>query len=669
MSQKQLSRRDFLKFSAMSAVATLVASCAQPTQAPPAAEPTKPPAAAPAAATNTPAPPASKYKEAPALAEMVKSGTLPPVDERLPDEPMVVQPHKSIGKYGGTWRMATLGANDGAILVRTSAYEYLLRWDTMYSTFGPNLASSWEVNPQGNEIVFNLRKGVKWSDGQPLTSEDYAFTYNNVLANKTLQPRLPSWLIQAGEECQFTQVDAFTLKFAFAAPYPTFVMGCAGTGPGIALAPRPKHYMKDHHIEYADKAALDKKIKDAGYESWPEYWGSLEVYPHGRKIGRPVQWAWVPKGEDLGSSTEFIMERNPYYWKVDPEGNQLPYIDRLLYRVHEDKETMLLAAMAGEIDNQKRHIDRADALPLLKEASERQCFHFYQLDRQKMNSVILNFNQCTPTLELRPLFSNMDFRIALSYGIDRQEIIDVVYAGQGEPAQPSPLPSSPYYNEDMAKRYTEYKPDLANEMLDKIIPQKDRDGFRMLPDGSKRLLLIVETPSDFQKEWIDVLQIVQNHWAKIGVDMMIKASERSLFQTRTQYEHDMCIWEGDIDFTGLVNVPHGPGGYNETFRCWKDWFNSNGAEGEEPPQLAKDMNALYNTLLITPDLDERAKIIKQLQDMEPLWRIGTSRIPPGFGIVKNNFYNMPEIIADLWIAPCIANASPEQFWIDTDQKC
>ena len=666
MSEK-ITRRDFIKISAMTAVAAVAASCAKPTEAPPVAQPTTAPTKAAAAATNTPAPPASKYKEAPGLAAMVKAGTLPPVEERLPEEPKVVQVNDSIGQYGGTWRMATIGDSDGALLTRTMAYEFLLRWDAMYSEYEANVAKSWEVNAEGTEFTFHMRKGSRWSDGAPMTAEDAEFSFVDILANKELNPKLHSSLIMGGEEAKFAKLDDYSFKYSFAVPYGSFIRDCAGVGTGERTCPWPKHYLKDFHVSYAEKAELDKKIKDAGYETWMELWSSVTRGPIGRIPGVPVKWAWVPTGENLGNQPEWICERNPYYWKVDAEGNQLPYIDKLLYKVHEDKETILLAALAGEIDCQKRHIDRTDAVPLLKEASEKQNFHFFNLVRNKMNHLLITFNYCTPTMELRPLFNNQDFRIALSVGMDREEINQVALAGMAEPWQPSPLRSSPYFNEQMSKRYTEYDPGMANELLDKIIPQKDSEGFRMLPDGSKRLVLIIETPSDFRKEWIDTLQIIQNQWKKIGVDMQIKAEERNLMMQRTINDHDMTVWEGDIGYDGLVMVPDAAnvGGYAASYNCWLLWFSTNGEQGEEPPQLAKDMEALGTKLKSVVDEGERAKIIKQLQDMEPLWRIGTCTIPPGFGIVKNNFHNMVEEIADLWLMPTIAGANPEQFWIES----
>jgi peptide/nickel transport system substrate-binding protein len=660
--EMKLTRRSFLRATAAAAVTAMVASCAQPTDEPepPAAQPTK----APAAATEVPAP-TSKYREAPMLAEMVKAGTLPPVEERLPEDPMVVEPWKSVGEYGGTWRMATLGSNDGAILIRSVAYEFPLRWDHLWSEFLPNLAKSWEVNADGSEYTFNLRRGMKWNDGEPLTADDWEFTFKDVVANKELSPKMNSTLIIAGEEAMFTKIDDNTVKYGFAATNGGFLRDLAGTGNGNRLRPYPKHWLMQHHEDYADAAELAAKIKEAGFETWVEYWGSLHVYPHGRKLGYPVPWGWYARDTDLGDAPEFVMDRNPYYWKVDTQGNQLPYIDKVLLKVHEDKETILLAALAGEIDCQKRHLDRADAVPLLKEASDKQNFGFFKLVRAKMNHCIIHFNQCTPNDALRPIFQNMDFRIAMSLGINRDEINNVALAGQSEPWQPAPLRASPYFNENYAKRYTEHDPDTANAMLDKILPQKDGDGFRLLPDGSDRFLVIIETPSDFRKEWIDTLQIVQNQWKVIGVDMQIKAEERSLYQTRTVYDHDAGVWEGDIGYDGYYGVPSETPGYANAYACWQDWFNSDGAQGTEPPQVAKDMVALENELRMTLAEDKRAAIIKQIQDMSPLWHIGTCQIPPGFGVVKNNFHNMPEEIADLWLMPTIAGANPEQFWIES----
>ncbi len=205
---RKLSRREFIRLGSGVAAATTLAACgaqatpapkAAPTAAPAAkAAPTTAPAAAATAApaakaapTTAPAAAAGKYKEAPALAALVKDGKLPPVDQRVSAEPMVVKPNAKIGQYGGRWRSGLLGRSDTPWLSRTMGNDTLLRWAPDLKSVVPNVAQKWEISPDGKEFTFYLRKGMKWSDGSPFTADDFVYWYEDIIMNDALTPSKP----------------------------------------------------------------------------------------------------------------------------------------------------------------------------------------------------------------------------------------------------------------------------------------------------------------------------------------------------------------------------------------------------------------------------------------------------------------------------------------------
>jgi peptide/nickel transport system substrate-binding protein len=433
------------------------------------------------------------YQEAPMLAEQVAAGALPAIDERLPSEPLVFAPRDSIGTYGGDLRFGILGVADWVLLQRTLGYEPLVGWNEAWDEIVPNVAKAFHVNDEATEFVFELREGMKWSDGHPFTADDVVFWYNDIMRHPELSPGLPPGLRGGGAPPTATKIDDFTVKFEFENPDGLFLQHVAYDRGGMNATSYAKHYFSQFHIDYNENA--DDEAKAQGYASWIEMFqdktSDLES-PWRFNPETPVVLPWkLETGlQNIASTQSVAAVRNPYYFKVDTQGNQLPYLDRTVYSAVQDQEVLLLQALNGQIDFQDRNIGIDANKAVLFDGQEGGGYRFYDLNLSDMNTGIISLNLTIPDERKREVFQNRDFRIALSHAIDRQEIIDIVHQGIGEPWQAAPRPDTPIYNEQLAKQYTEFDPALANEMLDTILPDRNAAGMRTYPDGTPFTLIL-----------------------------------------------------------------------------------------------------------------------------------------------------------------------------------
>lgn len=663
--RRTVSRRQFLGISAWVTAGLAISACGTGGTGP--VEPSAPSDAG-AEAPAAPAAPASqqqtssKYKEAPQLAEKVSRGELPPVDERLPVEPVVIEPVESIGMYGGTWRSGLLGLSDRPWVSRTMAYEPMLRWAPDLTHVVPNVAASWEVSPDGKEFTFHLREGMRWSDGAPLTADDFVFWYEHVLLNDELTPVKFSWMRPGGPLGRVEKVDDTTVKFIFEHPHGLFITQLGNQTPFV-----PAHYARQWHIAF-DREAVEKAVEEEQLDSWVALYQNKLDFLITAECPTQFPWQVTIPISSTGSTNQLVAERNPYYWKVDPQGQQLPYIDRMEYPIVENVDVLVLKAVSGEIDMMDRHIATPGNKALFVDNQEAGGYGFFTVKYafESPCVIALNLNHKDP--ELKRIFQEKNFRVALSHAINRQEIIDVIYVGSGEPRQPAPLDESPYYNERMAKQYTEYDPDLANRLLDELGLQRGPDGMRLRFDGQP-LFINVEVAAAFEP-WGEIMEMVTNYWKAVGVDSDVKVIDRSLFYVRkAAYDHDCGVWTG-ADGIAVVMDPrwYMPFSNESIFGiAWADWWRSGGTQGEEPPEPAKKQQAIYDQIQVTVDPDERDALVRQMLEIgaEQFWAIGITKYYEGYGIVKNNFKNVPPVLWQWHISSSPAQTHPEQYYIES----
>ena len=674
--RSKLTRREFLQISALTTAGIVVSACRPPatpapateapavqaTEAPKAAEPT----AAPKAAEPTAVPePVSQYNEAPALAEMVKAGTLPPVDERLPLEPVVHTPVEEIGQYGGVWHRAAVGPGDVQLPARLS-YENWVRWDMTGSTMVPNMMKAWDISADGTVFTFYLRQGMKWSDGEPFTANDILFLFNDHWGNEELAPNgVPGWLKVQGEPVKAEKLDDYTVRLTFAGPAGLFMTLLASAN-GLNLY-KCAHYAEQFHVNYADKAKLEAAAKDAGFEFWHQYYNTKTDSGSRTRdeLDLPTIFAWKAKVVPPTSPT--VLERNPYYWKVDTAGNQLPYIDTIEHTLIENAEVLNLKAIAGELDMQLRHINFAN-YPLFQDSKEQGDYRVLQWVRGYITDSVIAPNVTHKDPVMREILGDKRFRWALSHGINREEIIESVYLGMAEPNQVSPLASSPFYWEDQAKNRLEYDVDLANSLLDEMgLTNKDSEGYRLRPDG-KRLVINYEFAPIFGA-WGDIGELLTAQWKLLGIQVTVTQEERTLFYERKQAnEHDMGVWTGNGEFNPLIGPRWFLPENNESIQAipYADWFNTGGKEGEEPPVDSdiRKVREIYEEIKITVDPDKQKQLWRQILELnkENLWVLGIATAPPELVIVKNNFRNVPEVAVSDWNLLTPGATAPEQYF-------
>ena len=603
-------------------------------------------------------------KEAPGLAGQVKAGKLPVLAKRLPAAPLVVRPAERLGTYGGTWRSALLGPSDTAWLGRTVGYEAMLRWDVAWTKVVPNIAESFEASPDAREFTLRLRPGMRWSDGKPFTAADVVFAYNDVLANAKLYPAgLPLYLMTSKGPAKVTQVDDHTVRFSFPEPSGLFVDNLAFQG---ALTAMPQHYLQQFHLKFnPDVAAQARKEK---FQDWVAMF--LARADHWSNSDLPTLCAWTVVNP-LGKGNRLVLERNPYYWKTDPAGRQLPYLDKVVFEVIADDSVILLKATNGELDMHTRHVNTSPNKPVLARGRGKGHYHFVDVQPCFENQMVIALNLTHQDPELRKVFQNREFRIGLSHAIDRQELIDAVFQRQGKAWQAAPRKESPFYDEEFATQYTDYDVAKANQILDGAgYAKRDAEGFRLRPDG-KRISFAVEVAAPaLIPYWPDAMEMVRRYWQKVGIKMAVKSEDRSLFYERKgANQPDATVWTGSAgrEFDVLLDPRwYFPFSGESNFAIpWATWFSSRGADGMRPPAQTRRQMALYTQLQRTSDKAERYQVMKEILGIakQEFYVIGTVLEEQGYGIVTDRTHNVPKSMPESHIYDTPAPTNPEQYFM------
>jgi len=596
----------------------------------------------------------TEYKEAPMLAEKVAAGELPPVAERLPKDPAVVEPVDSVGVYGGVWHRAWRGVNDFHAFGRI-IYDPVLRWPRdPKDPVQPGLADTWTWNDDGTQLTLHFREGLKWSDGEPFTVDDVIFWWEAIETDTNITSSIHGEWMVGGKPMELEKKDDYTITLKFAAPNGLAeTVGLAFHGNQWPLGFErfgfyaPKHYLEQFHPKYNPN-------------------GSYELFEQKAfdyNVDRPVMTAWkITKYEE--GTTLMVAERNPYYWRVDIEGNQLPYIDEVYFHFVEGADGVNAMGIAGQLSMQARAISLTQ-YPVYQENAEKGNYHMLLWPQATASNATLWFNQSYGDEKYRALFQDVNFRRAMSHAIDRDTLNQIVFLGQGVPRTETVVPDSPCYVPELENVDGEYDPALAQSLLEKAGLVKGADGKYTFADGSE-LLLVVES-SNTEATMADSLELISQWWNEIGVRTEVKSMTRDVYWPRAGANEVMvATWTTDRGLVPMVD-PIYQFPFDE--RSWMapamgTWYKTGGKEGMEPSAELRQAMDLYDEYKATIDPARQTEICKSIVRMatENLWTLGTVGMVPNPVVVKNNFMNVAENHTADWIIMTPGTMDPAHFY-------
>jgi peptide/nickel transport system substrate-binding protein len=674
------------------ASSTVPPTAVPPTTAPAAAAPTAAPAepapatAAPAPAEPTAAPAPAAFSQSPMLEELVTAGTLPPVAERLPINPQVVTPLVESGQYGGTLREGIVGSSVtwGGMLYITQ-WENLVQWKPDFSGVEPSIAERIEVSADAREYTFHLREGMKWSDGEPFGVHDILFYINDVLLDEELYPTglAAEWLPKSQVEgFKAEQVGPNAFKLTFPNPYGTLLYSLAAWN-GRQFAQYPKHYLEQYHKAYNPDidtlVAQDATLKDwtaLFFKMGPDTWGNPDRFMDVPEYPSLGPWVVV---QPLGSGTTAKFSRNPYYWKVDDQGRQLPYIDAIDVTSYQDEQTRTLAMLNGDLDMISSP-GESNREVFYDAVAEGKPIKIAPVQPDGGNTISVHFNQASKDPGLREIFGNKDFRIGMSHAINRAEIIEVVFKGQGEPAQVSPLANSPLFNERLATQYLEFDQAKANEYLDKVLPNKDANGMRLRPDGTPLQIIWTCLDSNYTggdaKAWLQSAELMVGYFKEVGVDVKLDVvSDQVLGERRLTNDVDMFIFHGGEGGAGMGAIidPR----WHIPLEFWGyfglGWYIAQNGTPEEKAEAGID--SVPDEILAYRDtfeeVTQQATVEEQVAAMQKVldasadafWTIGISRPAISYQPFSASLRNFPDNGIGGWIPGTRKLQRPEQWFL------
>jgi peptide/nickel transport system substrate-binding protein len=601
------------------------------------------------------------------LADAVASGALPAVADRLPMSPLVSDVAEQIGVYGG--KMVDSTGGNRLAEFRHFGYEPLVRWSVDGGEVLPNVAESWDISDDATTYTFKLREGMKWSDGEDFTSDDIVFWWEHVETNLDIQSKPRGFLVVDGEHATVTKIDDYTVSFTWPKPNGLFLENLA-TPYGVRVVQFAEHY-HTQFIKSLNPDGVASMMEGAGATDYTQWWTS-KVGSYGKQSeyntpDRPFVQAWIPRESFLGKE-RFSFERNPYYFKVDAECNQLPYIDQREWVLAADPEIQLAKTLSGEVDISRVNISTPANRSVYFDNKELGDFRFVAAESADMNVARFSFPETHPDEFRASVYRQKDFRIGLSVAIDREELIDVVFLGQGEPYQVGPRPTSPFYNEQLATQYTEFDPDLANTHLDKVLPEKDSEGYRLRPNG-ERFQIVVAVNKDFKSDWVDMMELIKGYWEEVGVETVIEVlSDATSVGRRGSPDNDLGLWLSENGAGRLpLILPRSLVGDDDL--DWIKYHETGGAEGVQPPANVARMYELMDLLpLVAGDAQTTSmeELLQLVADDFPL--IGIALPAGNYRAVNNRLRNVPEPLTEGWLYPGISPANFSTFYIDPEKR-
>ena len=608
---------------------------------------------------------AEGFIDSPALAAQVAAGKLPPIEQRLPANPRVIDVGamgREPGRHGGTLRVL-MGDQRDIRMMTIYGYTRLVVYDDKLELV-PDLLEAIEVE-RGRVFTLRLRAGHRWSDGHPFTAEDFRYWWEDVANNKRLSPGgPPQAMVIAEEKATFEVLDPLTVRYSWSKPNPVFLPALAGAQPlYIAM---PAHYLRQFHHRYADKEALAQKVREIRVKDW----GALH-----ERFSRQYR----PENPDLPTldpwrnttpipAEQFVFARNPFFHRVDENGRQLPYIDAVTMTIG-TASLIPAKTAAGESDLQARYL-RFDNYTFLKEASKRMNFDVRLWKRAEgaYFALMPNFNAVDPAW--RALNHDLRWRRALSLSINRKDVNRVIFFGLAKESGNTALPESPLHDRDLADMWMKHDVAEANRLLDEIgLAKRDAEGIRLFPDG-RRLEFNIETAGASTEE-TDILDLLKEDFRAIGLKMHPRSSQLDVFRRRIiAGQTVMSVWTG-MD-NALVAAEMEPDALAPTSSSqfnwprWGQYYESGGREGEAPDlQAANELVQLYIAWRQSATHEERKVIWQRMLriNAEQLFSIGVVNATLQPIVVSRNLRNVPEkALYSFEPGAFFGRSLPDTFW-------
>jgi len=584
------------------------------------------------------------YFDAPMLAPLVESGRLPQVAGRLPKPPLVVNlksRDREVGQYGGDLRSLLSRVRD-LRLVTVYTYTRLVGYDEKLD-LQPDLLESF-VSEDDRIFTLTLREAHRWSDGAPFTAEDFRFYFEDIANNTEISPAGPEniFLVE-GKLASFEVLDAHRVRYGWDKPNPLFLPALAHARPVFIYA--PAHYLKEFHARYALGNRLAGLAAEAKLRSWAALFTRVNDPYYNSNPDMPTLNSW--KVITTAPANWFVFERNPYFHRIDPEGQQLPYVDRLIFDL---ANAMLFApkASAGDVDLQARGLAMSDA-PILKfgEAKHRYRTLLWPIARGSSYALYPNLTNVNPVW--RRLNRDQRYRAALSLAIDRRTINNAMMFGLGLEGNNTVMPESPLYDDANRTMYATYNPGLANTLLDSVgLSRRNRAGVRLLPD--RRLLEIVVEVAGDSRDTIEVLELITEFWRDVGVKLFIKPQEPGVLRHRSLAGQTIMVAGPGLD-NAIPTVAMPPSeiapvlGQNYSWPMWGEYEETRGKRGKavDLPE-AKQLLDLYRQWLATGDDAKQAPIWKEMLaiNAKNVFSIGTVTRELQPIVVSTRLRNVPE---------------------------
>ena len=610
---------------------------------------------------------AAGAEEPPMLEADVAAGTLPPLIHRLPRTPLVVdlkRPNWTQGVYGGEMRML-MGKDRDIRMMVVYGYSRLVGYDEQLHIVPDILERVEEVDSR--VFTLHLRPGHKWSDGQPFTTADFRYYWDDVVNNKDLSPfGLPQVLLVQGRGPRFEVLSETSVRFSWDEPNPQFLPALAGPSPLYIY--RPAHYLRNFHARYIGLEKANAQASEAGSRSWAGLYQKKDEQYRFDNPDLPTLEPWI--NTTPLPSMRFVLVRNPYFHRVDAAGRQLPYIDRVIVNISEEK-LIPAKAGAGDVDLQARYL-RFDNYTFLKQNEKRNRYRVLLWERVLGSQIALYPNLNVDDAEWRRLMRDVRFRRALSLAVDRHEINEVVYFGLGVESSNTVRQRSPLYRDEFRTAWTKFDTKAANALLDELgLTMRDATGLRLLPDG-RPMEIVVDTSGESTEE-TDVLEFIRDSWRRVGIALFSRPSQREVFRKRVYSGKSMMsVWTGLNN--GIATAEMSPAELAPTAQeqlQWPMWgqYYENNRNGGQPPDMpeALELVRLFDAWRISANDTEREKLWLRMLEIhaQQVYTIGivTRALQPV--VVHNAMRNVP--VDGIWSwdpGAYFGFYHPDTFWID-----